>query len=187
VTFVAEETFPTYHSTGLPYGELHPTNCKEQISIAYTHAVVTAARCKLNVHGVDDESVDATIRQMGPHHRLRSVSLDVQLKCTAQDVVKGDSVFWRLSRKNYVDLSSSKRIAPAIIVILTVPHKFDTRVYQDPTQLKLVKCAYWGSIRNGPPLDDGAESRVIHMPERNLFNVEQLLGMMHRIGEGGLP
>ena len=28
---------------------------------------------------------------------------------------------------------------------------------------------------------------VIHMPERNLFNVEQLLGMMHRIGEGGLP
>jgi len=60
-------------------------------------------------------------------------------------------------------------------------------VYQDSTQLRLVKCAYWASIRDAEPLDEGVDSKVVHLPEKNLFNVEQLLGIMCRVGEGGLP
>jgi len=64
----------TQHASGAPYGTMHPSQCKEQFSIAYVHAIVTAARCKIAHMTVDDERVDLTIRQKADHKEFSSLS-----------------------------------------------------------------------------------------------------------------
>ena len=57
-----------WHSQGrAPYGTLFPNNCREQLSVAYLRAVVTAARCTYNPPDVDYEGIDCTIRQQANH------------------------------------------------------------------------------------------------------------------------
>jgi hypothetical protein len=170
--------FPDIHSSGVPYGRLEPNLCKEQISIAYAHAVATAARCKLQDISIDDHGIDATLMQTPPDDLLGDVRIDVQLKCTAGDIVKNDHIAFQLPRFNYDRLRGEHRLGPAILVVMVVPDSLETWVTQDELSLKLVRCAYWKSLRGAPSID--TDSKVIHLPRSNVFDVESLLGMMER-------
>jgi Domain of unknown function (DUF4365) len=174
--------FPTVHRSGAPYGRLFETNCREQISIAYAQAVVTAARCKLEHVRVDDEKVDAVVRQEADHPLYDGASIDLQLKCTSQDVVKNGFISWSLSKAHYDKLRNPKRIYPRILVLMLVPEDFESWVVQDHDNLRLVKCAYWIDLVNAP--DITADSTTIKIPVDQVFNVEQLLRILQVFGAG---
>jgi lysine/ornithine N-monooxygenase len=59
---------------------------KQQLSVAYVHAVAASAGYAFQVRTVDEDSVDALIAATGyVHHQavLRSLRIEVQLKATS--------------------------------------------------------------------------------------------------------
>ncbi|MEV0066108.1 DUF4365 domain-containing protein [Amycolatopsis sp. NPDC050768] len=177
--------FPDIHPSGAPFGTMHPNNCKEQISIAYAHAVTTAARCKLDHIEVDDNSVDAVVMQKANQEFVDGVELDIQLKCTSQDLLREESLSWPLDGSNYNELANERRYNKAILVVLVVPERLDHWLRQTEDCLQLVRCAYWVPM-TGLPLTD-QKSKTVKLPRSNIFNVEQLLGILQRIGSRRLP
>ncbi|WP_181770334.1 DUF4365 domain-containing protein [Amycolatopsis pittospori] len=170
--------FPSVHASGVPYGRLQPNLCKEQISIAYTHTVATAARCKLQDVTIDDHGVDGILMQTPPDELLGNVKIDVQLKCTASDSIKDDHVAFQLPRFNYDNLRGEHRLDPAILIVMVVPPNLESWVAQDEDALTVVRCAYWASLRGFPAINQ--DSKVVHLPRENIFNVESLLVLMER-------
>jgi hypothetical protein len=179
--------FPETHISGTPYGSMYPSQCKEQFSIAYIHAITTAARCKLENIEVDDESIDATIKQVAKHAEIDFVSLDVQLNCTSQAVERQGYVAWPLGNKNYSELITERRTGHIILIVLQVPEYFGDWLLQDEGGLTMVKSAYWVSIRGLPELPHGQTTKTVKLPKIQPFNVEQLLGILSRVGDGGAP
>jgi hypothetical protein len=177
--------FPDTHGSGAPFGNLHPNQCKEQISIAYAHAVATAARCKLDHIEVDDASVDAVVMQQANHEYVNGVELDIQLKCTSQDVLRTDSLSWALKKSNYNALADKRRYNKAILVVMVVPERLDHWLLQSEDCLRLVRCAYWAPM-TGLPLTD-QETKSVKLSRSNVFNVEQLLGILQSVGSRRFP
>lgn len=177
--------FPDTHPSGVPYGRLEPNLCKEQISITYAHAVATAARCKLDDVKIDDHGVDAVLLQTPEDYLLGNVRVDVQLKCTSMDVLREDHVAFPLPRFNYDSLRGPKRLTPAILVVMIVPPRIESWLAQDEDSLRLVKCAYWMSLRGAPAIDQ--QGRTVHVPRANIFDVSSLLAIMKLVAEGGHP
>ncbi len=168
-----------------PFGDLPIHACKEQLSIAYVHAVATAARCALESVRVDYETVDATIRQSAEHDRYSHPAFDVQLKCTSQNVARDDHLVWSLDRAHHDSLRDPKRLLPVVLVLLVVPENVSEWIHQDEERLRLTRCAYWMSLRGMPPIT--TESKTVHLPRANIFDVQQVLGILGRIGRGGHP
>jgi hypothetical protein len=77
---------------------------KEQFSQVYVRAIATAAGFSLYHPEVDDDSVDLTIAGRGGHGIPRPPRIEVQLKCTSKDRVRGQHLVYPLKRKNYDDL-----------------------------------------------------------------------------------
>ena len=82
---------------------------KQQLSIAYLHAVASAAGFACQAPAVDDDSIDRTIVARGWLHKqavLRSPKIDVQLKSTTREPLRTgeDSFVFRVNKKNYDDL-----------------------------------------------------------------------------------
>lgn len=179
---VSASRFPDIHRSGALYGQLFDSNCREQISIAYVQAVVTAARCKLEEIRIDDETVDAVIRQDAEHPLYDGASLDIQLKCTSQNVLRRDSVAKKLSRRHYDKLRNPKRPFPRILVVMIVPLELESWISQDEEGLRLVGCAYWDDLKNKPTKI--TNEVTVRPPRKNIFCVEQLLGILGRIGSG---
>ncbi|NEE03898.1 DUF4365 domain-containing protein [Phytoactinopolyspora halotolerans] len=178
--------FPTDHSCGLPYGTLDPNECRQQISIAYAHAVATAARCTLETIRVDYETVDVQVRQKASHAVYDHTPLDIQLKCTSRDILRDGHISYPLEVKYYDELRSIKRYNPAILVVLLVPEGLGEWLIQDEEHLRLHKGAYWTSLRSEPATSNRS-SVTIRIPKTQIFSVEQLLGILSRIGNGGVP
>lgn len=176
---------PTHLEDGTPYGQLHQVNCKEQFSLAYAHAVVTAARCKVSELKVDDERVDFTVRQVANHDVFDGAAFDVQMKCTSQDVLRDDGVHWTLDTNHYDDLRSPRVYTPKILVVLVVPDDLDEWFEHSTDNTVLRKAAYWVSLRGAPPAT-GA-TKTVTLPAANHFNVPGVLGILSRVGNGGLP
>src|SRR5438045_2674409 len=98
---------------------------KQQLSIAYLHAVASAAGFACQVPGVDDDSVDRTIVARGWVHKksiLRSPKIDVQLKSVTGDALKERKTYFkfRLNKKNYDDLRN-RAMVPRLLVVLLLP------------------------------------------------------------------
>ena len=80
---------------------------KQQFSIAYIQAVAARAGYACQANLVDDDSVDVTLAASGWVHNtvvLRSPRLEVQLKATAQNILRPDHLAFPLPLKNYNDL-----------------------------------------------------------------------------------
>jgi hypothetical protein len=134
---------------------------------------------------IDDEKVDAVIRQEADHALYDGVSIDVQLKCTTQKVVNNGYASWTLKKDHYDKLRAVKRYHPRILVLMLVPEDLEEWVVQDEEQLRLVKCAYWTDLVGMPGV--ATDTKTVKLPTANLFNVEQLLGILSRVGSGGEP
>lgn len=160
---------------------------KEQFSIAYAKAVISASGFNVSIFDVDEESVDLIVAAYGMDGSERSPRLEMQLKCTAdQESLKDEALHFALNLKNYNDLRETELRVPKILVVLLVPQDPDEWIFQDEKALLMRRCAYWLSLRGFPEVDNTA-SRTVEIPRSQAFNVKALKAIMHRISEGGEP
>jgi hypothetical protein len=160
---------------------------KAQFSLAYLHAVATAADLKLSHWLVDDESVDATLGRAGGAGVVHSPRLDVQLKCSAQALLHADGIHFPLKRKNYDDLRAQAPHVPKILVVLLVPEscaEWVSTVAEE--RMCLHRHAWWMSLRDADERP-GVETPTVVLPRGQLFDAAALAAIVDRVGLGGLP
>lgn len=128
------------------------SQAKEQFSLAYLHSIATASRCTLSDPRVDDERVDVTIRQKANHRQYTQGQIDVQLKCSSQDIARDDGLHFPLDVAHFEELADPRRITKVILVVMHVPlHPSEWVSYSDGEHangLILKKCSLldvpWG-------------------------------------------
>ena len=107
---------------------------KQQLSIAYLHAVAAQAGYACQPVSVDEDSVDVTIAASGETHLL-SPKLEVQLKATSrQNFLKEEHLAFPLIMKNYDDLRKES-LVPRILVVLFLPQEDEQRIEQNEDRM----------------------------------------------------
>ncbi len=123
---------------------------KQQLSIAYLHAVASAAGFACQTREVDDDSIDRTIVARGWLHEqavYRSPKIDVQLKSFGRNPLRADenSFTFRLIRKNYDELRQPVQV-PRLLVVLLLPREPELWVDQDDQRMLTRYAAYYLSL-----------------------------------------
>ena len=121
---------------------------KEQLSHAYVRAVASVAGYTVYKPEVDDDSVDLGLAARGRGDTIRSPRLEMQLKCTAQNVLRTEHISFELGKKNYDDLRGIDLLVPRILVVVVVPEHLDEWVAQTEERLVIRRCGYWISLRS---------------------------------------
>ena len=155
-------------------------------SVAWLRAV--AAASGFGMQGgtqPDDQSVDITVtsKLMGISTKPR---LDVQLKCTADDIVRGNEIKFPLPQNNYDDLRDPQVSVPIILVVLHVPKDTAAWLLASDEKLEMYRAAWWASLRGFPPTDND-ETTTVSIPRSNILMRDALRGIMSRIADGQLP
>ena len=155
----------------------------EQFSIAYVHAI--ASRVGLNkAHpSVDDDSVDMILRGRGFPGKLRSPQIELQLKCTSQDLINDDQLSFPLSIKNYNDLRGDDVICPRYLIVLLVPKEIDDWLEHEDDALLLKHSCYWTSIKDHP-VTSNTTSVTINIPLEQKLTCDSLLALMTAAATG---
>jgi hypothetical protein len=161
-------------------------NQKEQFSIAYVRAIVSVAGFVISRQEVDEDSVDLTLSARGVSGTYRSPKIDIQLKCTARDLIHDDHLHFPLPRKNYDELRGDRFLVPRLLVVVTVPEALDDWLAQSEEELILRRCGYWMSLRDAPETSN-TETVTVYVPRSNLFTAPVLKNIMQRIADGGRP
>jgi hypothetical protein len=134
---------------------------------------------------VDIERVDYTVRQVAQHLKYTSAQVDVQMKCTSQDVLKDDGVHWSLSADHYDRLRDTATYNHKILVVLVVPDNIHDWIREEPEYMLMRGKAHWLCLEGSAAVTTA--STTVVLPSANVFNVEQLLGILQRVGDGGKP
>jgi hypothetical protein len=155
---------------------------KQQLSVAYVHAVAARAGYTCQVKTVDEESVDVEIGASGYLHQqavLRSPRIEVQLKATSSPQLKTNHLTFRLPSKNYRDLRETTMI-PRLLVVLILPKKPAEWIELSEECMISRRCAYWVSLL-GRDETSNVKTVSISLPRSHLFNVDQLRELMERV------
>lgn len=155
---------------------------KEQFSNAFLLAIAAAAGCSVSKPSVDNDSIDWTIS----NRLARRPKLDVQLKCTGTDGVRGPEIAFELPVKNYADLILTDLIVPRILVLIHVPVDPGAWMTMSDEELVLRRCGFWHSLR-GKEESLNSTSVTIRVPSQNKLTVESLSELMEKINRGEKP
>lgn len=161
---------------------------KEDFSYAYVYAVTAAAGYSLQAatRRLDDSGIDATITVPGKLKSKRLPRFDVQIKSTSQDVLREESIKYRLNVKNYEELSYDDPYVPQILIVVLVPFDTNEWLLQSEESLCLKCCGYWLSLRGQPPVVNQT-TITVEIPRQNLFSTDALKTIMERIAAGETP
>jgi hypothetical protein len=155
---------------------------KQQLSVAYVHAVAARAGYACQIVHIDDDSVDVQLAARGKVHEtavLRSPKIDIQLKATAQRFLKEDHLAFPVPLKNYNDLREES-LVPRLLVVLLLPQDETRWLEQTEEQMISRHCAYWSSLL-GREETDSAASVTVHLPRRQQFTVASLAALMEKV------
>src|SRR5438046_533103 len=141
----------------------------EQFSLAYVRAVAAAAGVNVSRPEVDDDSVDIMFSVKSVVGRPQPPLLEVQVKCTAAPIARGQSIRFPLKIKNYNDLIGD-RYVPRILIVVAVPKPVRDWLTQDEKSLVLRRCGYWVSLA-GEPETANSTSVTVEVPRTQLFSV----------------
>lgn len=124
---------------------------KEQFSYAYIQATAAQAGLNYSKDAVDDDSIDIRLSGKGfTGGLIRNPTIEVQLKCTSQDVIKDDVIKYPLKLKNYNDLRGDDVAAPRYLMVLVVPDKIGNWTHHLDNAMVLFNNCYWASLRFEP-------------------------------------
>jgi len=158
---------------------------KEDFSYAYVYGVAAAAGYSLQsaTRRLDNSGIDATITVPGTIGSKRLPRFDVQIKCTSQEVRQENVLKYRLSAKNYDELSCDDPFVPQLLIVVLVPDNVDEWLVQSEESLCLQRCGYWLSLR-GYPQRTSQSTITVEISRHNIFNVDALCMIMQRIAAG---
>jgi hypothetical protein len=136
---------------------------KEEISRAYLHAIAAREGCTIGDWRVDKDGVDATLRR-------RKWMIDVQLKCTQDLRVLGNSYAFDLDVTTYDKLREEDRSAPGYLFVMKVPKEIEDWIHLHPDEHLLLRCtAFYARIQDMPATKNQT-SIVVHLPFENRLN-----------------
>lgn len=160
--------------------EVMPLNLRmEQFSIAFIRAVIADAGCKMSIPETDTDSVDGMIMA----DLARRPRVEFQAKSTSADIVRDGVVRYPLRGEDYKRLIPKGLSVPRILIVVLLPSEQDEWTDQTEDRLCLRRCAYWISLE-GYPARDNPSSVTLDIPTENIFNSEQLRGMMNKLNTG---
>jgi hypothetical protein len=100
-------------------------------------------------------------------------------------VLKDDGVHWVLDRKHYDTLRDPDSYHHKILVVVLVPRQLQNWLDVREGGMLLRGTAYWVSLEGEDPIE--TQSKTVILPRENIFNVDQLLEILQRVGDGGRP
>ena len=156
---------------------------KEQFSHAYVRATASVAGFGTSVPAVDDDSVDLELSGRSVNGRPLRPRLEIQLKCTAENFIRGDQVVYPLKRKNYDELRITNVLVPRLLVVIQVPRSEEEWLRHSEEELVLRRCGYWISLA-GRTDTTNTSTVSISIPRTNVFDVAGLRNLMERAGLG---
>ena len=162
------------------------TQKKEQFNVAYISALAAQVGINTSKPTVDDDSVDMILIGKGFQGRVRNPQIDLQLKCTSQDLIQGDTLSYPLSKKNYDDLRGDNLLSPRYLVVLIVPDTHNDWIEQKENHMIMRHLCYWTSIKDMPE-SDNSTSVTIGIPLVQRFNSDVLLKLMECGSQGIAP
>ncbi|MEV8639496.1 DUF4365 domain-containing protein, partial [Streptosporangium sp. NPDC051023] len=152
----------------------------------YVRMVAAAAGASVKSHATDLDGVDITIASSAEYETFYCPQFELQLKCTSQSrIFYEDHVAWTMKAGPFRRLTNPKRHIPAYLGILYVPEESDAWMAQDEEQLLVSSRMYWQKATELGTSTDTQDTKTVHLPRSNLFDVEQLRGIMKTIGDGG--
>jgi hypothetical protein len=182
----ASEPVMSAKMPGAALDELPLSEKKNQLSLAFTHMVASAAGCSIKDHKTDVDGVDITVVSSAEYETHYCPQFELQLKCTSQEQrhLNDDHMAWEMEAGPFRRLTNPKRFIPALLGVLVVPD-VGSWLDQDEARLLLRGRMYWQYASQVGTISDSQGSKTVHLPRSNLFDVEQLLGIMKHIGDGG--
>lgn len=157
---------------------------KEQFSFAYIQAIAAQIGLNYSKDAVDDDSVDIRLSGKGfTGAKIRNPKIEIQLKCTSQDIDKGDVIKYPLKLKNYNDLRGEDVAAPRYLMVLVVPERIDNWTHFTNNALVLFNNCYWASLRYKPETKNSTNVSVEISVEQKV-TTESLMGLMELASKG---
>ena len=172
---------------GSPLDELPLSEKKNQLSLAFTHMVASAAGCSIKDHKTDVDGVDITVASSAEYETWYCPQFELQLKCTAQEdrYLNGEYMAWPMEAGPFRRLTKPNRYVVAVLGVLVVPDLEAPWLDQDESRLLLQGRMYWQWASKLGEISDTQATKTVRLPRSNLFDVGQLLGIMKHIGDGG--
>ncbi len=115
--------------------------------------------------------------------KIRNPQLELQLKCTSQNIINGEYVNFPLSLKNYEDLRGDNVLCPRFLVVLIVPEDTSSWSEHNENELILRNSCYWISIRDYPETQNRSNVTV-KIPLSQKLTKESLFALMEQASKG---
>lgn len=156
-----------------------PEQQMEQLSFAYVRAVAAQAGYSVidNIYP-DLNSMDGLIKADWGNRP----QIDFQAKATTQNIVRPDTLAFRLDIDDYDDLRRKDRV-PHILVVLHMPKGNSEWLSQTEDELCLRRCAYWMCLE-GMAESSSKHRATVHVPRSQIFNGNQLDSLMDKADRG---
>jgi hypothetical protein len=157
---------------------------KQQLSIAYVHAVAARAGYACEGVRIDDDSIDVQVAARGRIHNqsvVRSPKIDIQLKATTRPALSPDRFPFPLPVKNYNDLRLES-LVPRLLVVLLLPQNNGLWLEQTEEQMISRHCAYWSSLL-GEPETSNTRTVTVQMSRSRQFTVDGLHELMTKVSK----
>lgn len=165
-------------------GQLPKTARQEHLSLAFIRLITYEAGCAVKSHETDYDGVDITLTSSADYAIWSGAELELQLKATTQHrYLKEDHLAWPMKRKPYRKLTKRNRFNPAYLGVLLLPPDADKWLVVDENRLAIEGRMYWQAASALEQIEDGVAEKTVHLPRSNLFDRDQLLGIMKSIGD----
>jgi hypothetical protein len=152
---------------------MYKANKQEQFQIAYVTAIAAHAGANHLPPVVDEDSVDIQIMGVNFPGKIRNPQIHLQLKCTSQNIQKGDVLKFALPIKNYNDLRGENVICPRYLVVLLVPEDENSWIAHEEKYMVLYNHCFWVSIRDLPETTN-TSTVTIDIPVTQRFTTNTL-------------
>lgn len=162
---------------------MHISARKEEFSRAYVKSIAAQAGLKHATDSIDNDGIDLTLKGSGYTGKVRNPQIEIQLKCTSQDVVKNDVIKYPLKLKNYNELRGKNIVAPRYLMVLVVPDDELTWTRHDNDSLILSHTCYWKSLRFAPETTNTVNVTV-EIPSEQILTFESLHDLMKKASKG---
>ena len=156
---------------------------KEQFNVAYLNALAAQAGINYARTDVDDDSIDVYYIGRGFKGKIRNPQIQLQLKCTSQDLINGKILKFPLSRKNYDDLRGKNILCPRYLAVLVVPTNCEAWVTHGENFMQLSHSCYWVSIKDHPATTN-EDSITIDVPLSQKLTAAELKALMQLASDG---
>jgi hypothetical protein len=163
---------------------MDPKKQKEEFQYAYVAALAAHAGLNRGDFRADNDSVDVTFQGRGYSSALiRNPQIQIQLKCSSQDLILNGVIKYPLKRKNYDDLRGDNVVVPRYLAVLVVPEKVTDWVLHHGDCVALHNLCFWVSLRD-KPVSGNTTSVTIDVPLSQRLTTDVLRGMMTAASQG---